>query len=66
MGKKNRRTFSNEFKQEAANRAYGNIPGRPCKSILCQEDTAYLLELVRYIHWNPLRTRQIASLEHLA
>jgi len=35
------------------------------KSILCQED-AYLLELVRYIHLNPIRARQVSSLDQLA
>ncbi len=34
------------------------------KSILCQEDT-YLLELVRYIHLNPLRAELISSYEAL-
>jgi putative transposase len=34
------------------------------KSILCQED-AYLLELVRYIHLNPLRAGLVKSLEQL-
>jgi len=34
------------------------------KSILCQED-AYLLELVRYIHLNPLRAGLVHSLEEL-
>jgi hypothetical protein len=34
------------------------------KSILCQED-AYLLELVRYIHLNPLRAGLVQSLEEL-
>ena len=34
------------------------------KSILCQEDT-YLLELVRYIHLNPLRARQVRDLTEL-
>lgn len=34
------------------------------KSIVCQED-AYLLELVRYIHLNPLRAGLVASLEEL-
>lgn len=34
------------------------------KSILCQEDT-YLLELVRYIHLNPVRVRQAAGLHQL-
>lgn len=34
------------------------------KSILCQEDT-YLLELVRYIHLNPLRAKLISSYDAL-
>lgn len=34
------------------------------KSILCQEDT-YLLELVRYIHLNPLRANLVPSYERL-
>jgi len=34
------------------------------KSIVCEED-AYLLELVRYIHLNPLRARLVASMEKL-
>ncbi len=34
------------------------------KSILCQED-AYLLELVRYIHLNPLRAGMVGSLKEL-
>ena len=34
------------------------------KSILCQEDT-YLLELVRYIHLNPLRARLITDINSL-
>ncbi len=34
------------------------------KSILCQED-AYLLELVRYIHLNPLRGRLVKDLKEL-
>ncbi len=34
------------------------------KSILCQEDT-YLLELVRYIHLNPLRAMQIKDYHEL-
>jgi len=34
------------------------------KSILCQED-AYLLELVRYIHLNPLRAQVVESLQGL-
>ncbi len=34
------------------------------KSILCQEEP-YLLELVRYIHLNPLRAQQVATLKQL-
>ena len=34
------------------------------KSIVCEEDR-YLLELVRYIHLNPLRSRVVQSLEEL-
>jgi len=34
------------------------------KSIVCEEDT-YLLELVRYIHLNPLRGRIVKGLEEL-
>jgi len=34
------------------------------KSILCQED-AYLLELVRYIHLNPIRAQLVENMEAL-
>ncbi len=34
------------------------------KSILCQED-AYFLELVRYIHLNPLRAGQVSGIDEL-
>jgi REP element-mobilizing transposase RayT len=34
------------------------------KSILCQEDP-YLLELVRYIHLNPLRGKRVESIDAL-
>ncbi len=34
------------------------------KSILCQEDT-YLLELVRYIHLNPLRAKLVEDMKGL-
>jgi len=34
------------------------------KSILCEED-AYLLELIRYLHLNPLRADQCATLQEL-
>jgi len=35
------------------------------KSIVCQEET-YLLELIRYIHLNPLRAHLVADMESLA
>lgn len=44
---------------------HGHLFQNRYKSILCQED-AYLLELIRYIHLNPLRAKQISSLEELA
>jgi len=34
------------------------------KSIICQED-AYLLELVKYIHLNPIRAHTVTELERL-
>ena len=34
------------------------------KSIICEEDT-YLLELIRYIHLNPLRAHLVADMESL-
>ncbi len=34
------------------------------KSIVCEEES-YLLELIRYIHLNPLRARQVADFEEL-
>lgn len=34
------------------------------KSILCQED-AYLLELVRYVHLNPLRAKLVSDIKEL-
>jgi REP element-mobilizing transposase RayT len=42
-------------------RRSGHLFQNRFKSILCQED-AYLLELVRYIHLNPLRARLVADL----
>ena len=45
------------------NRRYrrsGHLFSNRYKSILCQEDT-YLMELVRYIHLNPLRARLVDS-----
>jgi REP element-mobilizing transposase RayT len=43
---------------------HGHLFQNRYKSILCQEDP-YLLELVRYIHLNPLRARMVKSLENL-
>jgi REP element-mobilizing transposase RayT len=43
-------------------RRSGHLFQNRYKSILCQEE-AYLLELVRYIHLNPPRARQAASLK---
>lgn len=40
---------------------HGHLFQNRYKSILCQEDT-YLLELVRYIHLNPLRAKIVKSL----
>ena len=34
------------------------------KSILCQEDT-YLLELVRYLHLNPIRAKLVTDIQEL-
>lgn len=49
------------------NRRYrrnGHLFQNRYKSILCQEDT-YLLELVRYIHLNPLRAKVVGSMRQL-
>jgi REP element-mobilizing transposase RayT len=45
-------------------RRIGHLFHNRYKSILCQED-AYLLELTRYIHLNPLRAGIVKSLEEL-
>ncbi|MFH1620352.1 MAG: transposase, partial [bacterium] len=45
-------------------RRYGHLFQNRYKSILCQED-AYLLELVRYIHLNPLRAGVVADMDEL-
>ena len=42
-------------------RRHGHLFQNRYKSILCQEDT-YLLELVRYIHLNPLRAKIVKAL----
>ena len=44
---------------------HGHLFQNRYKSILCQEET-YLLELVRYIHLNPLRARLVKDLDALA
>lgn len=44
---------------------YGHLFQNRYKSILCQED-AYLLELVRYIHLNPLRAKLVSEYGGLA
>ncbi len=44
---------------------YGHLFQNRYKSILCQED-AYLLELVRYIHLNPLRAGLVSEYGNLA
>ncbi|RJR39446.1 MAG: transposase, partial [Desulfobacteraceae bacterium] len=49
------------------NRTYhrqGHLFQNRFKSILCQEDV-YLLELVRYIHLNPIRARLVENLDAL-
>ena len=45
-------------------RRYGHLFQNRYKSILCQEDT-YLLELVRYIHVNPLWAGLVTDLKAL-
>ena len=45
-------------------RKHGHLFQNRYKSILCQED-GYLLELVRYIHLNPVRAELVADLDHL-
>ena len=45
-------------------RRHGHLFQNRYKSILCQEDT-YLLELVRYIHLNPLRAGLVQGMKQL-
>lgn len=45
-------------------RRHGHLFQNRFKSILCQED-AYLLELVRYIHLNPIRANLVKDLDEL-
>jgi len=47
-----------------SHRRAGHLFQNRYKSILCQEEP-YLLELVRYIHLNPLRAKQVATLTQL-
>ena len=42
----------------------GHVFQNRYKSIVCEEET-YLLELIRYIHLNPLRANIVANLESL-
>lgn len=44
---------------------HGHLFQNRYKSIVCEEE-AYFLELVRYIHLNPLRAGQVKSLDDLA
>ena len=46
------------------NRRYGQLFQNRYKSIVCQED-AYLKELVRYIHLNPIRAKMVEGLTGL-
>jgi REP element-mobilizing transposase RayT len=46
-------------------RRHGHLFQNRYKSILCEEEV-YLLELVRYIHLNPLRARLARDMEQLA
>ncbi|MBK8576623.1 MAG: transposase [Elusimicrobia bacterium] len=43
----------------------GHLFGNRYKSIICEEET-YLLELVRYIHLNPLRAKIVEDMKELA
>ena len=43
---------------------HGQLFQNRYKSIICQED-AYLQELVRYIHLNPLRSKVVVDLKEL-
>ena len=45
-------------------RRQGHLFQNRYKLILCQEDS-YLLELVRYIHLNPLRAKLVADMDAL-
>jgi len=46
-------------------RRHGHLFQNRYKSVVCEEEV-YLLELVRYIHLNPLRARLVRTVEELA
>ncbi len=48
----------------ARHRRCGHLYQNRYKSILCQEET-YLLELIRYVHLNPLRAKLVNTFEEL-
>ena len=43
---------------------YGHLFQNRYKSILCREDS-YLLELIRYVHLNPLRAKLVSDIKEL-
>ena len=45
-------------------RRHGQLFQNRYKSVICQEDT-YLIELVRYIHLNPLRSKIVSDINEL-
>ena len=51
-------TFNHKYKR------HGQLFQNRYKSIICQED-AYLKELIRYIHLNPLRAKLVANVPEL-
>jgi REP element-mobilizing transposase RayT len=54
--------YASDFNRR--HRRHGYVFQNRYKSILCQEEP-YLLELVRYIHLNPLRAQQVPDLQAL-
>ena len=57
-----RRQFQSRFQRD--HRRHGHLFQNRYKSILCQE-YSYLLELVRYIHLNPLRAKLVVDMDAL-
>ena len=51
-------TFNHKYKR------HGQLFQNRYRSILCQED-AYLKELIRYIHFNPLRAKLVPNIPEL-